>query len=641
MALTFPPIYLLKFHLERDPKELHRLEEAIHVVWDIREAKLVLGIVKSKSRATLELRKLGLDTEEVVKVQKHGAGGGQAKARNPHSNKRRKIDGITVDGKEVITLDSETALEPDTSNEDSFQRKRSAARGSSPAKSSPLEKRPVSSPGSTIQPSGETIKVLSLAWYTDSINAGKLLPIDDYLVYEGRVKSKSLPTRSNPTVLSAKVEPRRQVKIPSPTQRHSRHGSRKFGQQSGHSSSQPAKLIHETTSEDEAHSKLPPVPEYLHTQYSCQRPTPLHCPNEGFLSELRVIKQARTLKGDQIGIRAYSAAVAAVASYPYSLTSAYEINRLPGCGDKMAKHWQDWKDFGHVKEADEIRSDPDMQVLNLFWNIHGVGEVSAREFFNNGWRRLDDIVEHGWDNISRDQQIGVKYYDEFLQRIPREEVESIGNVVLDRANQIRDGFQMVVCGGYRRGKPDSGDVDVVLSHPNENATHRFLVDLLESLENDEYITHKLNVSMKNSDRGQNTLNWKGSMPRGKGGFDTLDHAFLVWQDPNWPSKAEDLTCDPDAKNPNVHRRVDIIISPWKTAGCAVVGWSGGTMFERDLRRYCKEKLGLKFDSSGVRRQGDGEWVDLEEGDGDLLVKEKRVFGGLGLEWREPTERCTD
>lgn len=140
MALTFPPIYLLKFHLERDPEELHRLEEAIHVVWDIREAKLVLGIVKSKSRATLELRKLGLDTEEVVKVQKHGAEGGQAKARNPHSNKRRKIDSITIDEKEVVALDSETASEPDTGNEDSFQRKRTAARGSSPAKSSPLGK---------------------------------------------------------------------------------------------------------------------------------------------------------------------------------------------------------------------------------------------------------------------------------------------------------------------------------------------------------------------------------------------------------------------------------------------------------------------------------------------------------------------
>ena len=65
------------------------------------------------------------------------------------------------------------------------------------------------------------------------------------------------------------------------------------------------------------------------------------------------------------------------------------------------------------------------------------------------------------------------------------------------------------------------------------------------------------------------------------------------------------------------------------------------MFERDLRSYCKEQLGLKFDSSGVRRQDDGSWVDLEAGGGDLLVKEKRVFAGLKLEWREPTERCTD
>jgi len=208
---------------------------------------------------------------------------------------------------------------------------------------------------------------------------------------------------------------------------------------------------------------------------------------------------------------------------------------------------------------------------------------------------------------------------------------------------------MVICGGYRRGKPDSGDVDVVLSHPNEATTKQFLVNLLENLEADGYITHRLTVSMKNSERDQQTLKWRGSKPESKGGFDTLDHAFLVWQDPNWPSREEDLSRDPPAPNPNIHRRVDIIISPWKTAGCAIVGWSGGTMFERDIRSYCKKELDLKFDSSGVRTQGKGEWVDLEKGewvdlekgDGDLLVKEKRVFSGLKLEWRDPTERCTD
>ncbi len=634
MAPTFPPVYLLKWNLEHDPKELHRLEEEIDVVFDIKEVKL-------KRRAALELRKLGLDTEEVVTVQGAGEDVNRPMVGKASSKKRRKIEGISVEGKEAVVLDSETESEPYTDTDHDRHEEQTASRIVPSAPGNPPAQRLAPSPRSTLPPSDETIKVLDLTWYTDSLEAGKLLPIEDYLVYEGRIKPKILPVKSKQTLLPANVEPRRQSSTISPTHRHFRTGPRKFGRNSGHSSSQPARILHKTTSEDEAYAALPPIPEYLHSPYCCQRPTPLHCPNEDFLSELRIIKQARTLKGDEVGVRAYSVALAAIASYPYSLTSALELSRLPGCGSKISKLWQDWKTLGHVEEADEARSDPDLQVLVLFWKIHGVGEASAREFFNRGWRSLDDIVEQGWDKISRDQRIGVKYYDEFLQRIPREEVDKIANVIVDHANQIRDGFQMVICGGYRRGKPDSGDVDVVLSHPNENATHRFLVELLESLENDKYITHRLIVSMKNSDRGQNPLNWKGSMPRSRGGFDSLDHAFLVWQEPTWPSKEEELKGNADARNPNVHRRVDIIVSPWKTAGCAVLGWSGGTMFERDLRHYCKQQLGFKFDSTGVRRQDNGEWVDLERGDGDLLVKERKVFSGLGLEWRAPNERCTD
>jgi len=225
--------------------------------------------------------------------------------------------------------------------------------------------------------------------------------------------------------------------------------------------------------------------------------------------------------------------------------------------------------------------------------------------------------------LTRNQQIGVKYYEEFKQRIPRDEVERTAKVVLDHANEMHPGFQMVICGGYRRGKPDSGDVDVVLTHPDEDVTENFLRDLLANLENDGWVTHMLEVSTTNSDRGQTALNWKGGMRRSHGGFDTLDHGFVVWQDPKWLSMEEDLKVDSEAKNPNPHRRVDIIISPWKTAGCAIVGWSGGTMFERDIRRYCREKKGYKFDSTGVRRLDNGAWVDLEKGGTDLLDKEKK------------------
>ncbi|KID69819.1 DNA polymerase family X, partial [Metarhizium hybridum] len=204
---------------------------------------------------------------------------------------------------------------------------------------------------------------------------------------------------------------------------------------------------------------------------------------------------------------------------------------------------------------------------------------------------------------------------------------------------------MAIVGGYRRGKKESSDVDIILSHRDESQTMNMINDLVVSLEQAHLITHTLSLWNKNSERGQLPLAWRGEGARRGSGFDTLDKAMVVWQD---KKKAGD-----DAP----HRRVDIIISPWKTVGCALLGWSGGTTFERDLRRYCKQEKGLKFDSSGIRRRSDGTWVDFEshytasdEGPGhdgrcpqpapDMDTAERRVFEGLGLTWRDPTERCT-
>lgn len=153
---------------------------------------------------------------------------------------------------------------------------------------------------------------------------------------------------------------------------------------------------------------------------------------------------------------------------------------------------------------------------------------------------------------------------------------------------------------------------------------------------DRIKAHTLTLSQHNSERGQRPTSFKPSASGGSG-FDTLDKALVVWQDPKF--NAAD-----SSRNPNPHRRVDILISPWKTTGCAVLGWSSETTFQRDLRRYCKEK-GLKFDSSGIRsREMPYNWVDLEDGGKGpprtMEDAEKRVFEGLELEWRPPEERCT-
>ena len=641
MSLNFPTFYLLCIGFENKTAALQDLELEIgtSLTCNNAETNIFVGKVSKAKRARMELNTINVSTEPVIREEEEVA---------QLAKKRRKVEKPTEEEDGYIWIDSDITSEDDADEETVVVKKlKSKAKAvGSPAQGSSIS--PSSSKSLDKMDEEGTVKVLQLSWYTESVKAGKVLPIKKYLVYEGRRVDKpdAKATKLKPTkLLPASILSRARADSPPPasvsqSHRHKR-GSSHAQTQSQHSQHKRAHLVHETTSEHEEVRNLPPLPDYCTKQYCCQRPTPSPTSNDPFISQLRKILLARKLLSDNIGERAYNAAIASIAAYPHTITSVEEITRLPFCGPKYAGLFQEWKDTGHIREVDDFESNPKMQVLSIFYEIHDVAGKTANQFYDKGWRDLDDIIEFGWKTIEPNQQVGVKYYDDFQAKIPREEVERIGDVVLGYAEKIREGFRMVICGGYRRGKKMCGDVDIILTHPDEDATNHFIDDLIYDLKQDNWIRYKLQMSNKNSNRGQEPLNWKGGMPRSGYGFDTLDKALVVWQDPNWPTKEADLALDPKFKNPNMHRRVDIIISPWKTAGCAIVGWTGGTMFERDIRRYCRYELGYKFDSSGVRRLDDGSWVDLEGKETDLFIKEKKVFGGLGLEWREPTLRCTD
>ena len=59
---------------------------------------------------------------------------------------------------------------------------------------------------------------------------------------------------------------------------------------------------------------------------------------------------------------------------------------MPGCGRKIAELYQEWKDTGKTGEAGEVDDDPRLTVLALFYDIWGVGDVTARDFYKKGER---------------------------------------------------------------------------------------------------------------------------------------------------------------------------------------------------------------------------------------------------------------
>ena len=120
---------------------------------------------------------------------------------------------------------------------------------------------------------------------------------------------------------------------------------------------------------------------------------------------------------------------------------------------------------------------------------------------------------------------------------------------------------------YRRGKPESGDVDIIISNPKPHSTQHLCLKLVKALEQQGIITHTLTISTGTSSREENQkISLRTRAPLGSAehqyGLDPLDKALVVFLLPK--------------DNPfytGIHRRVDLIIAPWRAWGSAIVGWT--------------------------------------------------------------------
>lgn len=662
---SLPPIFILPTHLTSE--EQYEIEEELaelggQLTYDPKEARIFLARITQKKRANFDLRARGIWTKDF------------AIDMDEPPRKRQKM--------------SERDEDDHRAHSETLTYQEMELKGDLPTEDHDLQK------SSYFDPESQII-VLKIPWLDDCLKQRSLVSFKDYTTYqativpkpEGETLPNPLPNAqtyikatpslteqtsfldTNALVGTTVITSLGRAKIeasassaPASRSFNNTRARRRFNRSSPSFPAfthppKPPKLHRTTTSEFENldSRSLPEPPQWVreHNMYACLRNTPASPCNSAFLKQLYKIKECRILTLDEIGVRAYSTAIASIAAYPYILQSHGEVSRLPGCENKIAALWSEWHDSAltddsrSLEVAQQLDADEDLQHVRLFYEIWGVGAETARKFYyTHHWRDIDDVVEHGWDSLNRVQQIGVKFYDEFQAKIPRGEVESISGTILRHARLCRDiperkwtteeDVVLAIVGGYRRGKELCGDVDVILSHRDESVTRDLAVDIVGSLESEGWITHTLSLDTSSSDRGQKTLPYRGE--RKGTGFDTLDKALCVWQDPSFSSEEQ-------AKNPNVHRRVDIIVSPWRTVGCAVLGWSGATTFERDIRRWCKREKRWKFDSSGIRDRATGLVVDLEspmkEEDGDSwLDREKRLMEGLGIGWREPTERCT-
>lgn len=458
-----PPIFVLKSFLPTG--ELHRIENELSsrgapLTYDIHEAKIVLANITRERRARIELQWANVRIHEgVIKGEPESVTDSTIKDQRTRPAKRRKLSHVPDSQGVKVESGSSRASSPLSDAEDDgepgakpmSQLSISQADIKSNSDNSDSERDHNNSSSKASVPSfSGRIKVVRLEWLNQSLVKGSPQPFEPYVVYEAKVLPPLDPfvgTQNvlkhsvvGPTTLTANKpdnidgdasggileRAKAEAKPHFPrTQRRDRvnnamkqeFAGRSFlhsGGSQSQSFTRPTKLLHQTTSEHDegiSHS-LPPMPDWVLQKkiYSCERATPLRSPNDPFLEQLKTIKSARVLTGDEVGVRAYSTSIASIAAYPHALSSMQEILALPGCDQKIAQLFHEWQTDGVVQAAVDVETDEVLAVLRQFYEIWGVGDKTAREFyFEQDWRELDDITDRGWNTLTRVQQIGLKY----------------------------------------------------------------------------------------------------------------------------------------------------------------------------------------------------------------------------------------
>eukprot|EP00884_Botryococcus_braunii_P020197 jgi/Botrbrau1/6861/Bobra.152_2s0020.1 len=195
---------------------------------------------------------------------------------------------------------------------------------------------------------------------------------------------------------------------------------------------------------------------------------------------------------DQFKIKAVEKGIRALLHHKKPLREAGDVDSLrtadggtvgQGTRDKVKEILA----RGYLPRNKELENSLQHQCVQLFLKVWGAGDVTANKWYREGCRSLEDVRLRS--DLSEQQLVGLKYFDDFQLRIPASVVaqveEVVQNAVLDvlKCREAEDAskFFAFAVGSYCRGKPATGDIDFLIIPPASVGDANFMAPLLRYL----------------------------------------------------------------------------------------------------------------------------------------------------------------
>ncbi|KAJ5587675.1 uncharacterized protein N7459_003440 [Penicillium hispanicum] len=327
-------------------------------------------------------------------------------------------------------------------------------------------------------------------------------------------------------------------------------------------------------------------------------------PNSRTIDMLQQMLDYYTRTADHWRTFAYRKAINALRRQTEQISTRTQALNIPGIGSRLADKIEEIVLTDHLRQLDHTNDTPEDRIIQEFLGIYGVGLSQASKWVAQGYRSLGDLLDKA--PLTKNQRIGVERYHDFAQRIPRKEVEAHGAIVRQAVQTVDSTLQVIIAGSYRRGAPDSGDIDLLITKPDASLEQIRSV-VLDAVVPQLFRNGFLQVGLATSQRH--------------------DHDGSKWHGAS------------ALPGSNPWRRIDLLFVPGAEFGAALIYFTGNDIFNRSMRLLARKK-GLCLNQRGL-------WANVlrnarqEKINPGRLVEgrdERRIFELLGVPWRPPEHR---
>jgi DNA polymerase beta len=217
------------------------------------------------------------------------------------------------------------------------------------------------------------------------------------------------------------------------------------------------------------------------------------------IDALDIMRKREVAEKQTFKARAYSKVITQLKAHSQPIRSIEDAEGISGVGKEIHKKMIEVIETGTLRAVQEIRQKYNFDALDTFQAIYGVGPAKATDLVNAGYTSIAELRAEVATNsklLNDKQKIGLKYYEDLIERIPREEMLDHKYIIEKYAPKE---FNYEIVGSFRRNAESSGDIDVLIRIP-DNITpaqsDKLFKAFIVKMQKDKYIKEVLALGDK-------------------------------------------------------------------------------------------------------------------------------------------------